>query len=544
MTFSFSMCKVSARWYSWFLGAAIVLGIPNGATAQTTLTWAKVETLRNRVHLIPSGRRARRAQVSDVMRIGDALRTAASARAELRFNDGSLARVGEQATFRFTPDTRNFQLSNGTVLLLIPPGYGRTTIQTPNAVTGIQGSALFVRVRCLAELSAEGYCESPVTIVGALTNNPSGAMVAFNGTGSQQQPIYAGEMVIIEGENITESLEFDLRTFYETSGLVEGLDLDSSTPPAGLPEELQDVWQEIQDALESQGNFDELGPSEEVTVNPIIVAPPSTEVSLSSENSEAMLFASFPTYESSPAAVFHRAAVIATSPTTGTYAPSGTLVQGETGNTDLIAPVTSARAIDNLTNGEAALSGTETAAITTSGVAAPAPVQITEPQTAGQIPPSHTVIVDTSVSTPTVEPPSQVVITQPNPEITPEPTITTPIVNIPEVVPEPTTTAPIANTPEIITPEPTTTVPGANTPEVVAPEPTAAIVPETSPANDVVLSDQQVIPETDQVSDRAPASVDDFNLNTPGASSPEVLQTPDLSITGDSSNDPGNSVSN
>ena len=145
------MCKVSARWCSLILGASVILGIPSAALAQTSLTWAKIERLRNRVHLIPSDDSARLARVADVMGVDDALRTAASARAELRFNDGSLARVGEQATFRFTPDTRNFQLSNGTVLLLIPPGRGRTTIQTPNAVTGIQGSALFVRVFCLAE---------------------------------------------------------------------------------------------------------------------------------------------------------------------------------------------------------------------------------------------------------------------------------------------------------------------------------------------------------------------------------------------------------
>ncbi|MEM9806184.1 MAG: FecR domain-containing protein [Cyanobacteria bacterium P01_D01_bin.56] len=526
MTFLFNMCKVSARRYSWLLSAAIVLGIPSGAIAQTTLNWAKVETLRNRVHLIPSGRRARRAQVSDVMRIGDALRTAVSARAELRFNDGSLARVGEQATFRFTPNTRNFQLSNGTVLLLIPPGYGRTTIQTPNAVTGIQGSALFVRVRCLAELSAEGQCDSPVTIVGALTNNPAGAMIAFNETGSQQQPIYAGEMVVIEGKNITESLEFDLRTFYETSGLVEGLDLDSNTPPADLSEELQDVWKEIQDALELQGNFDEIGPSDEVVVNPSIVAPPSTAMSLESENSELMIFASFPAYESSPADVFHNAAVVATSPPTSNYAPNHALTQGETSTSDLIAPVTSARAIDNLANGEAALSGTETAAIAPK-ISAPAPVQITTPQVAGEIPPSHTVTVETPASTPAVAPPSQVVITPPTPEITPEPV----------------TTAPIANTPEVIAPEHTTTVPEPNPPEVVAPEPTVT-APVASPANDVVLSDQPVIPDADQVSDRAPASVDDFNLNTPGASSPEVLQTPDLSLPGGSNNNTGNAVSN
>ncbi|MEM6251431.1 MAG: FecR family protein [Cyanobacteria bacterium P01_D01_bin.156] len=349
------MCKVSARWYSFLLGSASLLGLPSIALAQTPLTQARVETLRNRVHLIPSGRRARRARVSDLMSIGDALRTSTSARAELRFNDGSLARVGEQATFRFTPDTRNFQLSNGTVLLLIPPGQGRTTIQTPNAVTGIQGSALFVRVHCVADGFDVGQCASPVTIVGALTNNSAGAMMAFNGSGNQQQALYAGEMVIIEGDTITESLEFDLRTFYQTSGLAKGLDLDSETPPASLSDDLHDVWLEIQDALELQGNFDEYGSSEQIVVNPEIVTPAIANVTeLELEGLDVVAFSGFPSFESSPAAVFHSSTpqITATTlqPARG-YAPdSSPVVQSESDNTNLTAPITSSRAARRFDN--------------------------------------------------------------------------------------------------------------------------------------------------------------------------------------------------
>ena len=102
------------------------------------LSWARVDFIRNRVQLVPRNQSGRRANISDILRLGDSLRTARASRAELRFNDGSLARVGERATFRFTPDTRNFQLNNGTILLLIPPGRGRSSIQTPNAVTSIQ----------------------------------------------------------------------------------------------------------------------------------------------------------------------------------------------------------------------------------------------------------------------------------------------------------------------------------------------------------------------------------------------------------------------
>ncbi|MEO1593069.1 MAG: FecR family protein, partial [Cyanobacteria bacterium J06632_22] len=173
---------------------AVIFGLlllPRPVSAQVALTWARVELLQNRVQLVPQGRTARTAQVADILGIGDALRTSASSRAELRFNDGSLARIGERATFRFTPNTRNFQLSNGTVLLLVPPGRGRSTLQTPNAVTGIQGSALFVRYDA----------ETNSTVIGALTDNPAGPMVAYNQDGSQQQPLASGELVIVEGNH-------------------------------------------------------------------------------------------------------------------------------------------------------------------------------------------------------------------------------------------------------------------------------------------------------------------------------------------------------
>ncbi len=175
-----------------------------------------------------------------MLSIGDALRTARASRAELRFNDGSLARVGERATFRFTPNTRNFQLSNGTVLLLIPPGRGRSTIQTPNAVTGIQGSALFVRY----------IPETDTTIVGALTDNPDGPMVLFNEAGTERQALRSNEIGVITGDRITEIYQFDGALFWQSSGLAEGFDYLS--PPSGTDDPLDGVRQEIREAISNQ----------------------------------------------------------------------------------------------------------------------------------------------------------------------------------------------------------------------------------------------------------------------------------------------------
>ena len=235
------------------------------ALDQEPLKWAEIIFLRNRAQLLRQNQEARRANVADRLNIGDALRTLRRSRAELRFNDESLARIGERATFQFTPNTRNFQLTNGTVLLIIPPSRGRTTIQTPNATTGIQGSALFVRY----------IPETDTTIVGALTDNPNGPMVLFNEDGSEQQALRANEIGVIEGDRITELYRFDSELFWESSALAEGFDYTQDSPNGA--DALDPVRQEIRDAISKQEPLPE--DDESIIENPDSFNRPSEDSS-------------------------------------------------------------------------------------------------------------------------------------------------------------------------------------------------------------------------------------------------------------------------
>ena len=195
--------------------AIVVLGFSGPAMAQNPLTKATVTNFRNQVKLLPRNRPARAVKLSDQMTPGDGLATARSARADLRFNDGSLARIGQQVVFRFTAGTRNLTLSNGTMLLLIPPGQGQTQVNTPNAVTGIQGSALFVRYDPVTKK----------TSVGALTN--SGIKV-WNRDHTDSRTLKAGQLLVVTQGPLPEPVNFDLQTFYQTSALVEDLRLNEA----------------------------------------------------------------------------------------------------------------------------------------------------------------------------------------------------------------------------------------------------------------------------------------------------------------------------
>jgi len=215
-----------------------ILVLSPTAWSQTTLTQARVAAVRNRVRLIPQNQSPRNARTSDNLRPGDSLATATGSTADLRFNDNSLARLGEQTVFRFAPRLRSVDLANGTLLLLVQPGNGGTSVRTPNAAVGIRGSALFVRY----------IPDSDTTLIGALTTS---GITAFNGDATESVELQGGQMAAVVGDRIERVYNFDLQTFYETSNLTAGLDLTQSETVTDDPM-LSAVRAEIATALDAQ----------------------------------------------------------------------------------------------------------------------------------------------------------------------------------------------------------------------------------------------------------------------------------------------------
>ncbi|MEH2056478.1 MAG: FecR family protein [Nostoc sp.] len=242
----------------------IVLPLPNRVSAITPLTRAEIQNLRNLVQLIPKDRQKKRpARKLDAMIPGDGLSTGRASLAELRFNDGSLARVGEEAMFQFLPKTRSFRLSNGTALLLIPPGRGQTFIQTPSAAAAIRGSALFVRYNQ----------QTDTTIVGALTN--SGIEVSNKET-SQTQVLQAGQMMVIVKGKFQGLYDFDLRNFYQTSDMVRGLDLTKQNVTPTADPAIASVQAETAAALRTQSPITGEGVVENPAFTELTTSPSSS----------------------------------------------------------------------------------------------------------------------------------------------------------------------------------------------------------------------------------------------------------------------------
>jgi len=233
----YTQIKFSRKWLELVIlmtfNGGLILSSTSVFAEPIPLTQATLRKVVNRVDILLRSQSVRSAQVNDrLSNSGDAVKTQRASRTELKFNDGTLAKVGELANFQFTPNTRRFELGNGTYLFLVPPGRGNTEFNTPNAKAGVKGSALFIRY----------IEESDTTIMGALTNNPLGPMDIT--VGGKKQDLYAGQMVVAIKDRIDRIETFDLTTFLRTSPMYRDIDL---TDP-----DLKAVRQEMADAVVTQ----------------------------------------------------------------------------------------------------------------------------------------------------------------------------------------------------------------------------------------------------------------------------------------------------
>ncbi|MEH2212450.1 FecR domain-containing protein, partial [Nostoc sp.] len=425
------------------LWGLIVLPLPNRVSAITPLTRAEIQNLRNIVQLIPKDKLKKRpARKLDAMTPGDGLSTGRSSLADLRFNDGSLARVGEQALFQFLPKTRDFKLTNGTVLLLIPPGKGQTRIQTPNAAAAIRGSALFVRYDQ----------QTDTTIVGALTN--SGIEVS-NKKASQTQVLEAGQMVIIVKGEFQRLYDFDLRNFYETSQMVRELDLNRQSPVPTPDPAITSVQAETTAALKAQPPIK----GEGVFEMKLTPTPDTSTQTTSDTSTQTTSVTPVKTTPDTPAKTTSDTPV-KTTPDTPAKTTSDTPTQ-----TTSDTPTQTTSDTSTQTTPDTPAKTTSVTPVKTTPVAPiePTPVTPTEPTPVIRVTPTPVTSTDPTPVTP-IDPtpvipvtPTPVTSTDPTPVTPIDPTPVIPVTPTPVTSTDPTPVTPIDPTPVIpVTPTPVT----------------------------------------------------------------------------------------
>jgi hypothetical protein len=133
---------------------------------------ARVTETVNIVSLLRQLQAPQPATTGDVIKGETGLKTGGDSRAELKFPDLTLTRVGSNSLFRFYPGGRDMTLDGGTMLFYSPGGAGGGKVQAGAVTAAVTGSAIsvlnltsvfktpYVRVVCLehaAVVSGPGF---------------------------------------------------------------------------------------------------------------------------------------------------------------------------------------------------------------------------------------------------------------------------------------------------------------------------------------------------------------------------------------------------
>jgi FecR protein len=120
--------------------AAVVLQSARGAV---DLKQSRLTQVVNSVEIISSSAR-HAAEVNDVFKMPDVMRTGTGARAEMIADDGTITRVGANTIFSFDPAQRTINLDQGSLLFHAPHGKGGGTIRTGSATASVLGTTIIV----------------------------------------------------------------------------------------------------------------------------------------------------------------------------------------------------------------------------------------------------------------------------------------------------------------------------------------------------------------------------------------------------------------
>ena len=173
------------------------------------LRQAELTRVVNDVKILPPQQKAVVAKIGDTVRGPSAVSTGAQSRAELRFQDNTITRLGSNSIFTLDEASRTVDLEKGTILLQVPKKIGGlpTKIRTAAVTAAVTGTTVMV------EYLPGGFVkvivlEGEVDVF--LTNDPS----TF-------RTIRPGDMIIMQADaaDIPEPVQVDLKRLKETSKL-------------------------------------------------------------------------------------------------------------------------------------------------------------------------------------------------------------------------------------------------------------------------------------------------------------------------------------
>lgn len=180
----------------------------NSAPA-AVLEQAKITRIFNEVNVVDPSATPRPANLGEDVKGKTGVQTGQKSRAELLFNDRSLARLGANTIFRFDEGTRNLELGQGVLLLQVPKNAGGAKITTAAVTAAITGTTIMMEY-------SPGKIAKVIVLEGTLRmylNNRVGESTLIN----------PGQMMILNPQATTlpKPVNVGLERLVKTSGLVK-----------------------------------------------------------------------------------------------------------------------------------------------------------------------------------------------------------------------------------------------------------------------------------------------------------------------------------
>jgi hypothetical protein len=116
----------------------------------TSATVTRVENKVSYGKVIAEKSEMRPAEANDVIKANDFLLSESESRAELKYDDGTIVRIGQNTIFSFETNTRTLNLKKGTFVFYVPHATGGATIKTPSITAAITGTVGKVSVNTIA----------------------------------------------------------------------------------------------------------------------------------------------------------------------------------------------------------------------------------------------------------------------------------------------------------------------------------------------------------------------------------------------------------
>ncbi|MEO5714034.1 MAG: FecR family protein [Luteolibacter sp.] len=201
--------KTSIRFILWLSGFAA------GSACAEPLSEGELTRVINDVKILPAEASPLPATPGARISGKTAVSTGAQSRAELKFTDNTLTRVGANSIFRMDTKSRTVDLQKGVVLLQVPKQLGGATIRTAAITAAVTGTTVMV------EYTPDGFIKI-IVIEGEVD-------VWLNEHRGQFRTLKAGDMWITRADDkksLPLAVQIDLERLQRTSKLLNTAEFD------------------------------------------------------------------------------------------------------------------------------------------------------------------------------------------------------------------------------------------------------------------------------------------------------------------------------